>query len=687
MLNNKSKGKKPYECPVCKAQFTKLDSRHLDTNVHKAKLVELGITKNEDPAISYFKPRKTSTASIKKVQVENCDEKVGKNYEELFEKNIIRHPNLFLSAPIDIHKIIQDIENKLILVPRIQRNVLWTRDKIKELIISLYEGTPIGTLTFWRLSSDSEHVTQYRSILKSEREELGKTIHLILDGLQRISSIAAVYSKNLVVISENFRDLDLYYNFFTDRFEFKEDIDNLDLTWINLKESYVSSGYDMKLKEKYKTKINPILDRISPDMSSEINERINRLFSILAINTELEVYKGQDYNFAHNLLVKRNLGTKISALDLLYSVISGLHPEMRLIIEDFSEYTLNTLGIRFKLTVHDILHLAIHLINPGTYYSYSNKSMSRISSLTFALEDINKKIREITKNDTFKECINILEDAIGALLPNGGGEVTQWFKESKKNQQSNITIFKKKSSFYACYCIYLFCNQYQQKKEFHQFLGRYFIYNILLKRFSKRERSLMLDLHTLNDASKDFKSLRRKMFDELNPLFWTEILPQKFLVTRARFSDLSMLYQLTLIQQPVFNGTNITVKSFLLSRDVKFVGWIKIFHKSWFNKTTIDPASILNKIAINYTNQSKRKFEREELWGWLKDIMLDNGISYANGMFDSWDFPRGFEEEMEEFHKKEEQHQIVEYLNDFFEKRAKKIAISIKKTFFLNGVN
>jgi hypothetical protein len=688
MPNNKSKGKKPYECPVCKSQFTKLDSRHLDRNVHKAKLAELGIPKNEDPAISYFKPRKTSTTSNKEEQVENNYEKVGKNYEELFEWNINRHlkdsfsPELYM-----IHKIIRDIEDKKILVPRIQRNILWNRSKLKDLIISLYEGTPIGTLTFWTLSGDSKHVDQYRKILESKGEELDKHILLILDGLQRCSTIAAVFSTDNVVINEKFRDIDLYYNFVTDRFEFKEEIHNLDLTWINLKETYDSSEYSAKLKENYKIKIKPILDQVrNPDMRDEIIERITRIFSILGLKIETDAYTGQDLNFAHNLLVKRNLGTRISPLDLLYSVLSAIHPKSRIEIEKFSEFTKNTLGKRFQLTVHDILHLAIHLSNPGTYSS-RRFSMSRINLETFAFKNIDKIISEITNNDTFKKFINILGDAIGALLPNGGSEIHQQFKESTKNQRSIITIFKKKSSFYACYCIYLFCDQYQQKKEVHQFLGKYFIYNILLERFSKREIDTMLDLRTLNNASKDFKSLRRKMTEELNPHFWTEILPQRFLDNKTLYSDLSMLYQLTLLQQPIFNATNITVKSFLFNPDIRSIGWIKIFHNSWFNKKTINPGSILNKILVNYANQSKTNLERAELWGWLKDILLDKEISYANGMFDSWNFPRGYEEEMEECSKNKKQNQIEDYFNDFFEKRAKEMAISIQKTFFLNGVN
>ena len=51
MASNKSKSKKPYECPICKSQFMKLDSRHLDTNIHKAKLEELGIPRAQIDAL------------------------------------------------------------------------------------------------------------------------------------------------------------------------------------------------------------------------------------------------------------------------------------------------------------------------------------------------------------------------------------------------------------------------------------------------------------------------------------------------------------------------------------------------------------------------------------------------------------------------------------------------------------
>lgn len=51
-------------------------------------------------------------------------------------------------------------------------------------------------------------------------------------------------------------------------------------------------------------------------------------------------------------------------------------------------------------------------------------------------------------------------------------------------------------------------------------------------------------------------------------------------------------------------------------------------------------------------------------------------------MFDSWDFPRGFEEEMEEFQNREKRNQIEEYLSDFFERRARMMSLTIQKTFF-----
>ena len=644
--------------------------------------------------------------------LENNDEKVEiereeiedgidydlKNYKSLFEENIILYSKgVFNNTSMDIQQIIQDIENERILVPYMQRKVFWGLDGVNDLSISNLDGTPIGVFTLWRLSPNSEYVTPHRSILETtrkepilkttrkesmlepEKEESSKYIYLVLDGLQRSSTLAAIYSRNPVKINKKFRNIELYYNFIADRFKYKEDIDDLDETWVSLKDTYSSKGYDAQAGENYLKKIKPILDRVTEDMKEKIRERIRRLFSIFGIIIPVDLYIGQDLNFAHNLLVKRNLGTKISPLDLLYSVISAVNPESRESMEKFEGFTIKKVGKPFHLKINDLLHLAVHLENPGTY-DYSRQVLARINLATYDVGKIINKIKIITNDNTFTKFKNVLEDAVRALLPNGEG---QGFKESEKNNQFSITMFRKKTSFYACYCLYLFCEEHQQKKEFHQFLAWYFLYNIItIEKNSKRETKVMLDLRFLKENSKDFKSLKRTLAAELSPQFWTETIPKKFLSNKARFADLAILYQLNLIQRPVFNGTNITVGTFLFGQNVKSVGWISIFHKEWFNKKLIHPNSILNKILVNFNNQSKRKLIRKEIWGWFKDIMLDKDISYANGMFDSWDFPRGFEEEMEEFSNKEKQYQIVEYLNDFFEKRAQKMSMSIKKTFF-----
>jgi len=82
-----------------------------------------------------------------------------------------------------IYQILDKIDDYQLFVPAFQREYVWKREHAKELIASLINDYPTGTMLTWETSNPPE--------LKGDRkyDEKQGAIKLILDGQQRITTL------------------------------------------------------------------------------------------------------------------------------------------------------------------------------------------------------------------------------------------------------------------------------------------------------------------------------------------------------------------------------------------------------------------------------------------------------------------------------------------------------------------
>jgi len=95
---------------------------------------------------------------------------------------------------MSIHNVLNQIKNDEIVLPSIQRNFVWSQDRIKRLLDSIMRGYPIGLALLWETYND----IQYRTFTKdywpgilysySENRRRWKK-KLVLDGQQRLQSL------------------------------------------------------------------------------------------------------------------------------------------------------------------------------------------------------------------------------------------------------------------------------------------------------------------------------------------------------------------------------------------------------------------------------------------------------------------------------------------------------------------
>ena len=81
--------------------------------------------------------------------------------------------------------LLDSIDNGTVVLPEFQRGYVWSRDQVKGLFQSLYQGFPVGGLLIWETQADA-------AALRSSDTAGPKTVKLLLDGQQRVTSLYGV---------------------------------------------------------------------------------------------------------------------------------------------------------------------------------------------------------------------------------------------------------------------------------------------------------------------------------------------------------------------------------------------------------------------------------------------------------------------------------------------------------------
>ena len=89
-----------------------------------------------------------------------------------------------------INRLVSGFMDKDIQLPEIQRKYVWGKEQVRALIDSIYKGYPSGSILLWK--TDPLPKTREASISRGGGEPAPEPSHLLLDGRQRLTSLAAV---------------------------------------------------------------------------------------------------------------------------------------------------------------------------------------------------------------------------------------------------------------------------------------------------------------------------------------------------------------------------------------------------------------------------------------------------------------------------------------------------------------
>jgi uncharacterized protein with ParB-like and HNH nuclease domain len=277
--------------------------------------------------------------------------------------------------PISIVDAVNLIREKKLYLPAIQRNFVWSKDKIEYYFDSMFRGYPIGSFIFWKLTRTTAKKYPFYQFIEYYHERDTKfnqpvprnvfpsKLWGVLDGQQRLTAIflgltgSCTYKKkgrghwekdwnfeekmlhiNLLASKKLLKDKNLKYQieFITyDKAE-KVDINNL---WVEVGESLSWESTD-DIHHFLKDYIDELRadGQIKPSIIEKIDKSFNNSFSVLEdiynkvrepILSYYEVL-GSDIDEVLEIFVRVNSGGMIlSKSQLLFSTLIAQWPEGR----------------------------------------------------------------------------------------------------------------------------------------------------------------------------------------------------------------------------------------------------------------------------------------------------------------------------------------------------------------------
>ena len=112
-----------------------------------------------------------------------------------------------------ISRLISGFMDKEIQLPEIQRKYVWSKEQVRALIDSIYKGYPSGSILLWK--TDPLPKTREASISRGSRDAMSEPSLLLLDGQQRLTSLAAVLTGMPVKVGSGqakTQTVEIYFN-------------------------------------------------------------------------------------------------------------------------------------------------------------------------------------------------------------------------------------------------------------------------------------------------------------------------------------------------------------------------------------------------------------------------------------------------------------------------------------------
>jgi len=266
---------------------------------------------------------------------------------------------------ISVRELVDKVQRGELTLPEMQRRYVWTATRVRDLLDSLYRGYPSGIILVWE--TDEEIATRELAVKASKNPTTSQKL-LLLDGQQRITSLSAILSGEMVHVRNRKRPIDILFNLEhpegapIEITEVEENDTNLDL---DNGEDEETTERDIQEEMKKRTFVvasralqnNPIWVPVSDifkktdkeilkpvgitsddDRWDKYSERLQKIRKIADYPYVMQVLeKNMSYEEVTEIFVRVNsLGIKLRGSDLALAQITSRWKGFMNLIEDFA---------------------------------------------------------------------------------------------------------------------------------------------------------------------------------------------------------------------------------------------------------------------------------------------------------------------------------------------------------------
>ena len=229
-----------------------------------------------------------------------------------------------------ISELMDGIRKRDLVLPEFQREYVWTKEQVKQLVVSLFKSYPVGSLLFWKTDDPPELKN-----LPEPPDKVGMT-DVILDGQQRLTTLYMLTDGTIPPYYTD-RDIerdprDLYFNLDTGDFQYYQ-LSKMrgNPLWRSVQECFADAINVFAIAKQQATR-----DDEAFPLAQRYNENLNQLRNIREMDMPvLNVPPDATIGDAIDIFDRVNsLGTKLTEADLALTHVTGTWPHARRKMKD-----------------------------------------------------------------------------------------------------------------------------------------------------------------------------------------------------------------------------------------------------------------------------------------------------------------------------------------------------------------
>ena len=113
---------------------------------------------------------------------------------------------------MSVGELVDKITRNEIILPEFQRRYVWTKTKVRDLLDSLYRDYPTGSILVWEYRGADNMYSRHLDVDMDQSKSLFSTSLMLLDGQQRLTSLAAIMKGEPVEVKGSKRPIEIMFN-------------------------------------------------------------------------------------------------------------------------------------------------------------------------------------------------------------------------------------------------------------------------------------------------------------------------------------------------------------------------------------------------------------------------------------------------------------------------------------------